>query len=150
MRSVAIAIFPGLQALDVAGPVDVFAETNNFVASKDAYEITLVSTEAGAVGASNGTRLFADLSCEQDRGHYDIALVTGGPGLPAEAPDASLIGWLNHMAAKCGRYGSICMGSFALGHAGLLDEHPVFGFSSPGRCTDVVRKAAWFKNAAFL
>ncbi|CAB3779590.1 HTH-type transcriptional regulator CdhR [Paraburkholderia ultramafica] len=125
MRSVAIGIFPGVQALDVAGPVDVFAETNNFVPSKDAYKITLVSSEAGAVRASNGTRLFADLSCEDARERYDTALVAGGPGLPVEAPDASLLGWLIHVAAKCERYGSICTGSFALGHAGLLDERHV-------------------------
>ncbi len=49
MRPVAIAIFPGVQALDVAGPVDVFAEANAFIAAKDAYAITLVAPEAGAV-----------------------------------------------------------------------------------------------------
>jgi transcriptional regulator GlxA family with amidase domain len=125
MRSVAIAIFPGVQALDVAGPVDVFAETNNFIPAKDAYSITLVSTEAGAVRASNGTRLFADLSCEDARERYDTALVAGGPRLPFEAPEANLVGWLTHMAAQCERYGSICTGSFALGHAGLLDERHV-------------------------
>ena len=35
MPTVAIAIFPGVQALDVAGPVDVFSEANRFIAPVD-------------------------------------------------------------------------------------------------------------------
>ena len=125
MRTVAIAIFPGVQALDVAGPVDVFAEANAFIAAKDAYAITLVAPEAGAVRTSNGTRLFADLSCDDAREHFDTALVAGGPRLPLEAPDPRLTRWLADVAARCDRYGSICTGAFALGHAGLIDERHV-------------------------
>jgi transcriptional regulator GlxA family with amidase domain len=125
MRTVAIAIFPGVQALDVAGPVDVFAEANAFIAANDAYAITLVAPEAGAVRASNGTRLFADLSCDDARERYDTALVAGGPGLPVDAPDPRLTRWLADVAARCDRYGSICTGAFALGHAGLIDERHV-------------------------
>lgn len=125
MQTVAIAIFPGVQALDVAGPVDVFAEANAFIAAKDAYAITLVAPEAGAVRASNGTRLFADLSCDDARERYDTALVAGGPGLPVDAPDPRLTRWLADVAARCDRYGSICTGAFALGHAGLIDERHV-------------------------
>jgi hypothetical protein len=39
MRSIAIAIFPGVQALDVAGPLDVFAETNGLLSSGRRYDI---------------------------------------------------------------------------------------------------------------
>jgi len=59
MRSVAIAIFPQVQALDVAGPLDVFAEANGFVAADEGYEITLVSADDAPVRASNGTRMLA-------------------------------------------------------------------------------------------
>ena len=45
MPTVAIAIFPGVQALDVAGPVDVFSEANRFIAPQDRYEVTLLSAE---------------------------------------------------------------------------------------------------------
>ncbi|WP_250526743.1 GlxA family transcriptional regulator [Caballeronia sp. GAWG2-1] len=125
MPTVALAIFPGVQALDVAGPVDVFAEANMFVPAADAYAITLVGPEALAVRASNGTRLLADVSWHEARGRYDTALVAGGPGLPFDEPDPDLTAWLADVAAKCERYGSICTGAFALGHAGLLDGRGV-------------------------
>jgi transcriptional regulator GlxA family with amidase domain len=33
--------------------------------------------------------------------------------------------WLCSVASRCGRYGSICTGAFALGHAGLIDGRKV-------------------------
>jgi transcriptional regulator GlxA family with amidase domain len=125
MRTVAIAIFPGVQALDVAGPVDVFAEANGFIAEGSGYEIVLVSPEAGAVRASNGTRLFADYACQDASSRYNTALVAGGPTLPTDNPDPRLTDWLVDVASHSERYGSICTGAFALGHAGLLDDRDV-------------------------
>ena len=61
VQKVAIAIHEGVQALDVAGPVDVFAEANGFIPASDAYEIVLVGPAERVVRASNGTRLVADL-----------------------------------------------------------------------------------------
>jgi hypothetical protein len=45
VQKVAIAIHEGVQALDIAGPVDVFAETNGFVADGDGYETVLVGAQ---------------------------------------------------------------------------------------------------------
>ncbi len=42
-----------------------------------------------------------------------------------DAPDPRLTRWLADVAARCDRYGSICTGAFALGHAGLIDERHV-------------------------
>ena len=125
MPTVAIAIFPGVQALDVAGPVDVFSEANRFIAPADAYEVRLLSAEAAPLRASNGMMLVADATFEQARGPFDLALIAGGPALPDTTPDAKLLDWLANVASQCGRYGSICTGAFALGHAGLLDERNV-------------------------
>ncbi|MFM0341175.1 GlxA family transcriptional regulator [Paraburkholderia fungorum] len=125
MPTVAIAIFPGVQALDVAGPVDVFAEANRFIAPPERYGVTLLSAEHGPLRASNGMALIADDTFEQARGPFDLALIAGGPALPEAAPDARLVEWLTNVAAQCGRYGSICTGAFALGHAGLLDGRNV-------------------------
>ncbi|WP_233837372.1 GlxA family transcriptional regulator [Paraburkholderia sp. ZP32-5] len=126
MPTVAIAIFPGVQALDVAGPVDVFAEANRFIAPGHQYEVKLVAAQAEPLRASNGMTLIADATFEQAREPFDLALVAGGPALPDnEVPDAKLLEWLTNVATRCGRYGSICTGAFALGHAGLLDAHHV-------------------------
>ncbi|MFM0344917.1 MULTISPECIES: GlxA family transcriptional regulator [unclassified Paraburkholderia] len=125
MPTVAIAIFPGVQALDVAGPVDVFSEANRFIAPADAYEVRLLSAQAAPLRASNGMMLVADATFDKARGPFDLALVAGGPELPDTTPDAPLLDWLANVAPQCGRYGSICTGAFALGHAGLLDDRNV-------------------------
>jgi transcriptional regulator GlxA family with amidase domain len=125
MRSVAIAIFPQVQALDVAGPLDVFAEANGFLAPDEGYEITLVGADDAPVRASNGTRMLADLTFAQAQQRFDIALVAGGPALPVDPPDPRLNAWLREVASRCERYGSICTGAFALGHAGLIDGRQV-------------------------
>jgi transcriptional regulator GlxA family with amidase domain len=125
MRSVALAIFPNVQALDVAGPLDVFAEANGFVEAGYGYAITVVGADATPVRASNGTRMLADATFEQATSAFDIALVAGGPSLPFGPPDPRMSAWLCSVASRCGRYGSICTGAFALGHAGLIDGRKV-------------------------
>ncbi|MDY7547526.1 GlxA family transcriptional regulator [Glaciimonas sp. CA11.2] len=125
MRTIAIAIFSGVQALDVAGPLDVFVEANNFVSPGNGYAITLVSATKDAVRASNGMRLLADVTFAEANGPYNTALVAGGPKLPIDAPDSQLIAWLINVASRCERFGSICTGAFALGHAGLINDRHV-------------------------
>ncbi|GAB2873796.1 GlxA family transcriptional regulator [Paraburkholderia jirisanensis] len=125
MSSVAIAIFPGVQALDVAGPVDVFDEANRFIDAAQRYEVTLLAADSGTMRASNGMSLTADETFERCAHGFDLALIAGGPTLPEAEPDARLVDWLRNVAARCNRYGSICTGAFALGHAGLLDERKV-------------------------
>jgi transcriptional regulator GlxA family with amidase domain len=125
MRTVAVAIFPGVQALDVAGPIDVFSEANQFLPANQRYDVTLLSAETGTVRASNGMALVADTTFARAGQTFDLALVAGGPALPDSDPDARLTDWLTNVAARCQRYGSICTGAFALGHAGLLDERNV-------------------------
>jgi hypothetical protein len=82
MPTVAIAIFSGVQALDVAGPVDVFSEANRFLAPQDHYEVTLLSAQPGPLRASNGMTLVADATFDQAHRPFDLALVAGGPALP--------------------------------------------------------------------
>ena len=44
---------------------------------------------------------------------------------PSIPPDPRLSTWLRDVASRCERYGSICTGAFALGHAGLIDGRHV-------------------------
>ena len=125
VRTIALAIFPGVQALDVAGPLDVFAEANGFVGQDGGYHLTLVGAERTPMRASNGMSITPELSFDEATGGYDLALVAGGPALPSGEPDGALTAWLARMASQSPRYGSICTGAFALGHAGLLDGRTV-------------------------
>ena len=122
---VALVVHEGVQALDVAGPSDVFAEANAFLPEGDRYEILLVAGQRSPLRASNAMRLVPDLSFGEASGPFDLVLVAGGPALPYGEPDPGMIAWLRSMPARTAVYGSICTGAFALGHAGLLDGRRV-------------------------
>lgn len=121
MQRVAIAIHDGVQALDVAGPLDVFAEANMFVPEGEGYEVLLVGATRNAVRASNRMQMVADLVFEEALAGFDILLVAGGPALPYIEPEPAMRAWLEQAPSRASLYGSICTGAFALGHAGLLD-----------------------------
>lgn len=120
-RQVALVIHEGVQALDVAGPLDVFAEANAALTSGEGYDCLLLAGDTAPLRASNGMVMVPHLSFEQACRQFDIVLVAGGPALPDAEPDAGMSNWLRSWGTQAGRYGSICTGAFALGHAGLLD-----------------------------
>ena len=121
MSAIAILAFPGVQSLDVTGPLDVFAEANRFLAPRDHYRMRVLGTVPGPVACSNGMLLQPHARYDQDEDAPDLLLVPGGPGLPREPADGALANWLRTMAARCARIASICNGAFLLAHAGLLD-----------------------------
>lgn len=121
MKRVAMLLFPGVQALDVSGPLDVFAEANAFVPPGQGYRVVTLAAPPLPLRASNGQLLGADFNLEPGFAAADILLVPGGPKLPEEMPSAELLDWLHAACAQAPRYGSICTGAFLLGHAGLLD-----------------------------
>jgi transcriptional regulator GlxA family with amidase domain len=125
IQKVAIAIHEGVQALDVAGPVDVFAEANGYIAPDDRYETVLVGADLLPLRASNRMQMIADQTFEQASGGFDILLVAGGPHLPDAEPEPRMTDWLRAAPWRASVYGSICTGAFALGHAGLLDDRRV-------------------------
>lgn len=124
IQRVAIAIHGGVQALDVAGPVDVFAEANGFVPEGQGYETVLVAASMQPLRTSNGTKIAADMTFAEADG-FAILLVAGGPMMPEAEPDPDMLQWLRSAPDRAELYGSVCTGAFALGHAGLLDGYRV-------------------------
>lgn len=121
---VAFAVYEGVQALDVAGPLDVFAEANTLLAPDQQYQSTLIAEHRHPLKTSSGMLLIADLCFEEARQPFDIVLVAGGPNTPESAP-VGLVRWLATAHKKASIYGSICTGAFILGQAGLLDRRRV-------------------------
>ncbi|ARP88723.1 GlxA family transcriptional regulator [Bordetella genomosp. 9] len=124
-KTVAIFMPEGVQALDVAGPLDVFAETSGLVGKARGYRTVLVAKGCEPVRASNRMQITPDLALGDAAGPFDILLVAGGPGLPEAPADAEVSAWLNAASLRSGVYGSVCTGAFVLGHAGLLDGRTV-------------------------
>jgi transcriptional regulator GlxA family with amidase domain len=119
MRSVAVVVFPGVQAIDVSGPMDVFEEANAFLPEADRYQVEVVGPE-GVFVASNGMRMEAHRTYDEAIAGYDLVLVAGGPKLPDDLPDTAMLECIRRLSKTSGRTGSVCTGAFLLGHAGLL------------------------------
>jgi transcriptional regulator GlxA family with amidase domain len=124
-KLVAILALPGVQLLDVSGPLDVFAEAN-IQASDEAYRLRLIASTPGAVRSSSGARLVPDgVIGELVEEPIDTLLVAGCPNAAETRPTPAIVHWLREVAPLTRRYGSVCTGTFFLAQAGLLDGRHV-------------------------
>jgi transcriptional regulator GlxA family with amidase domain len=114
VRRIVVLAFPGVQSLDVAGPVEVFA------AARD-YTVEVVAPTAGRLAAHSGLQLFVERSLADVRGPLDTLLIAGGQGTPAVMADADLLATVRELAPASRRLASVCSGAFVLAEAGLLD-----------------------------
>jgi transcriptional regulator GlxA family with amidase domain len=126
-RRIGIVAFPGSQILDIAGPLAVFAEANqfcqnNFHAKRAAYQIELISTESDRlVDCYCGVNITAQTDFRSVRGAFDTLLIAGGYGGVHAENIAGFLPWLRKTSKAARRIGSVCGGAFALAAAGLLD-----------------------------
>lgn len=74
---VVVVMFDGVQALDVAGPVDVFAEANTFLPEHQRYQVSFVGLEPGIVTASNGMQLTVPFGYADFDTQCDLLLIAG-------------------------------------------------------------------------
>jgi len=122
---IALLVFPGVQMLDVAGPMDVFHEAARQSRKPGTYQFDLVALEEGPVRADNGM-LFQPTATIDTLDHaVDTLLVTGSHEVQAVAGNPRLAQWLQRQAAVVRRLGSVCSGAWLLAHAGLLDGRRV-------------------------
>ncbi|WP_327371432.1 GlxA family transcriptional regulator [Streptomyces sp. NBC_01217] len=123
-RSVVVVLFDGVQSLDVAGPVEVFAGASHFPGAS--YGLRTASLDGAPVRTSSGLTLVPDGSLagiDAETGAPHTLLVPGGPG--TRSPDPALVDWLRTHAPHVERLVSVCTGALLLAAAGLLDGHRV-------------------------
>ncbi|HET6949032.1 MAG TPA: GlxA family transcriptional regulator [Acidimicrobiales bacterium] len=119
-RTVVVVAFPGVQSLDVTGPVEVFAIANRPVATPR-YTTALVSRAGGTIATSSGLALVADGTLADHSGPIDTLVVAGGDGTADALADAELVAWVADAARRSRRVTSVCSGAFLLAAAGVLD-----------------------------
>ena len=119
MRRVALLAFPGVQALDVVGPAEVFSMADRL--SGGAYTLELVTADGAPFATSSGLRLLPHSALTGCRGAIDTLVVAGGAGVPAALDDERVIDWITAAARRSRRVASVCNGAFLLAKAGLLD-----------------------------
>jgi len=115
MRKVVITGPPPVQMLDVAGPLEVFANASG-------YEIQLATPDGGRVLRTNrGIEFAGAVPIAECAGAIDTLIVVGGPGAESGTYDPAFVAWIREAAGRSRRVASICTGAFLLAEAGLLD-----------------------------
>jgi transcriptional regulator GlxA family with amidase domain len=120
VRRVVVVAYTGVQALDVVGPVEVFAAANRITGAAH-YAVEVAAPDAGRVDSMSGLGLFADRRLGSLRGRLDTVVVAGGDGTVHALRDRSLIETIHRLADRSQRVTSVCSGAFLLAEAGLLD-----------------------------
>jgi transcriptional regulator GlxA family with amidase domain len=124
-KTIAILVTPGVQLLDVSGPLDVFAEAN-VQTNADVYQLRVIGSVPGPIRSSSGVRLMPDTAIgQQFTDKIDTLLVAGAPNVSETVLDSRVGDWLREVAPTVRRYGSVCSGAFFLASAGLLNGRRV-------------------------
>ena len=119
-RLVVFVVFPGVKLLDLAGPLQVFADAARSGGGMPSYRTKVASLRGGAVPTDTCVSLpCVSLGSLADE-TIDTLLIAGGDGVYAAVRDAGLVGQVRSLAASVRRVGSICTGAFLLAAAGLL------------------------------
>jgi transcriptional regulator GlxA family with amidase domain len=117
-RKVVIVGFPGVQALDVVGPHDVF--TGASLLTDGGYDVVMASLDGQPVTTATGLAfLAAPLPARSDP--IDTVVLPGGSGVDAARANPELVGWIKAATGNARRVVTVCTGAFLAAEAGLLD-----------------------------
>ncbi len=126
IRRIIFVVFEDFQLLDMSGPAAVFHAASDF-SSEQRYEIIITSPEGGPVRSSCGVVVASDALSTISVETQDTVLTVGGTvaGLRKAMAEADISVWLAQSAEAAERIGSVCVGTFLLGAAGLIDGRRV-------------------------
>jgi transcriptional regulator GlxA family with amidase domain len=116
-----VVVVPPVEELDLVGPLQVFSSVNR-LAGQAMYSIELVTTARRLeVDGEGGLLTFLAKSHFRDvQGKLDSVLLVCGVA-SRTTRDQALFAWLKKTAASVRRLGAVCVGSFLLAEAGLLN-----------------------------
>ena len=120
--------YPGAMSLDITGPMQVFATANDVRRRQGLpawYRLVFAGLQAGPVVLSCGLQMVATHGLRQLRlAANSTVLIPGGDGIEQVQHDAALRQWVQRVAPRVQRLGSVCSGALVLARAGLLDGLP--------------------------
>jgi transcriptional regulator GlxA family with amidase domain len=159
MPRIVIAVFDGVQTLDLTGPAEVFAAAGRPLggargrAHRAHYEVVAASIGGGERTTTSGlgidSRALARIAPRSD----DTVIVAGGGdrAVASAAADRALLAWLGRAAPVVARIASVCSGAFILAAAGLLDgKRATTHWSACDRLAKQFPRVAVDRNAIFV
>jgi transcriptional regulator GlxA family with amidase domain len=123
-RRIVVAAYRGVSLLDLTGPMEAF-RLATALAGRDRgparYECVVASSRGGPVLTSTGVEIVTQPLDALDGKPIDTLIVPGGFLIEDVTGDRTLIDWVRERSDECRRVCSVCVGSFLLAAAGLLD-----------------------------
>ncbi|HJZ86691.1 MAG TPA: DJ-1/PfpI family protein [Polyangia bacterium] len=122
-RNVAVVVFEGVELLDFAGPLQVFAAAAQFgeMRGQPAFHVYTMARTKSPVKSHGVLQVVPEYSID-DAPPPDIIVLPGGDTSSLQE-DPRFMQWVKDNAARAEVSMSVCTGAFVLGRAGLLDGH---------------------------
>lgn len=123
MHTITILTIPGMQLLDVIGPLEAFDTANRILAHQGqpaAYQLE-VAGESEQVSSATGLRFAVAPLPEEPR---DTVLIGGNMEIVTTPLPQALRARYGQVLARATRRVSVCTGAFVFGRLGLLDGRP--------------------------
>jgi len=125
---VGIFLFADVEALDFAGPYEVFTTANRVarktgLALDDAFTVFSVAASLKPVTLRAGMTVIPDFAFEHAP-DIDVLIVPGGV-VRAEMLKPEVIAWIQRSSVQARLTASVCTGAFLLAKANVLVDHKV-------------------------
>src|SRR5215475_9434885 len=121
---VAIVAYDGVSLLDLSGPLEALrvASTHpNHVGASLIYTCSVHSVQGGPIVTADGVPIVTEPVAALDGHTIDTLIVPGACSVDDVRRDRELIDWIGRRAPDCRRVCSVCIGTFLLAEAKLLD-----------------------------
>ncbi|HSE13144.1 MAG TPA: DJ-1/PfpI family protein [Rudaea sp.] len=126
-KRVGFLVYPSIQALDLAGPMDAFAAAvieDGVGAPVRCYETVTIGLDARTVAAESGLCIKPRFTL-RNAPRLDTLVIPGGAGMRDPAVGTRVAAWIRLRARQLRRIAAVCTGVYGLAASGLLDGRRV-------------------------
>lgn len=124
-KTIAVVAYPGVEIIDVAGPLEVFSFANiklqnEGITKEPAYTFKVLAEKPGPIITLSGVEIIANAAYRDYEDNIDTLVIPGGL-YDSAINNPSLLAWIQSMSLRVRRLASVCTGAFLLAESGLLD-----------------------------